>query len=83
MFVVIVGKQSFVSKKGVQCNILHVLQQQENVTGSAASTMFVSDEVFNKASINQKYNIVYGAYANGKAYVLDLTPVSSGSGSHE
>lgn len=78
MTISVVGKQSFVSKKGTQCNILHVLQSQDNVQGYAATTFFVSDDVYNKAAIRTSYEIVYGAYQNGRAFVQDLIPVSNG-----
>lgn len=68
----LIGKQSFVSKKGTQCNIIHFLTVRDNVEGFAAETAFVEDSIFNKARVNGKYKVVYGCYNNGRAYIADL-----------
>lgn len=79
MTILVVGKQSFVSKKGTQCNILHVLQPKQNVQGSAASTIFVDDQVYNKADLRTSYDIVYDCNDFGRAVVRDIIPVNSAS----
>lgn len=71
----ILGKQSFVSKKGSQCNILHVGYQDPNVNGMAVKTEFVSDEVFASVEIRKTYTVVYGAYSNGRAFISELKEV--------
>lgn len=82
MTISVVGKQSFVSKKGTQCNILHVLQPKQNVQGYAASTIFVDDAVYQKAALRTNYDIVYDCNDFGRAIVRDIIPVSN-SASHE
>lgn len=76
----ILGKQSFVSKKGTQCNILHVGYQDNNVSGMAVKTEFVSDEVFGSVETRKTYAVVYGAYSNGRAYISELKEVSGYDG---
>lgn len=68
----ILGKQSFVSKKGTQCNILHVGYEDKNVSGMAVKTVFVDSAVFDSVAISKYYEVVYGAYPNGQAYVSAL-----------
>lgn len=77
MMFLVLGKQSFVSKKGTQCNILHVGFKDQNVEGTAVKQEFVSDALFNKVQLNKSYSVVYNAYSNGRAYIEDLIEVTS------
>lgn len=72
MKIVLLGKQSFVSKKGTQCNILHYGASDPAVEGMAVKTVFVSDELFNKVQVKKNYDVKYGAYSNGRAFIEDL-----------
>lgn len=75
MVIRIVGKQSFVSKNGTQCNIIHYLYKNDNVEGSAVDHSFVNDQVFSRVVLNQNFKIVYGCSFSGKATIDDLVPV--------
>lgn len=69
---IIFGKQSFKSKKGVDCFMLHAGQKQPNVDGLAVSNFFVDQSIFNKVRINKNYDVTYGAYPNGRAFIQDM-----------
>lgn len=72
MIIRVIGKQSFLSKAGRHCNILHSMYKNEYVEGYATDRIFVSDEVYNKALLNSSYEVVYGASSTGRAFVSDL-----------
>lgn len=78
MEILICGKQSFVSKKGDQCYILHYLTNNENVNGKACETRFVNSDIFNKAVLNGRYRIIWNAYSNGRAYIDDIEALVNG-----
>lgn len=66
------GKQSFTSKAGKVCNILHFGVKNDNVEGWAVKTSFVSASVFDKAEVDSLYNCIYGVNYNGSAYIEDI-----------
>ncbi len=79
MIIRIMGKQSFVSKAGKPCNILHTVYKNDYVEGFACDRLFVSDEVYNKALLNGSYEVVYGASSTGRAFVSDLVVLKNES----
>lgn len=73
--ITVIGKANFSSKDGRQFYVLHVYSQKDSVEGYAVDTKFVTADIFNKTFINGKYEVVYGCYDNGRAFVADLKEV--------
>lgn len=67
------GKQTFFSqKKNQDFYILHVCYKKDGVEGFAVDQKFVSSEIYSKVQVNKDYEIIYGAYDNGRAFISDV-----------
>lgn len=74
--ITVVGKANFSSRdQSKHYFVLHCLSSKDTVEGYAVDTKFVSQEIFNKVSVNSRYEVIYGCYDNGRAFVSDLKEV--------
>ena len=79
MVIQVVGKANFHSdKKNKDFYTLHCVFQKKGVEGSAVDVKFVSEDIFNKASVGKVYSIRFGAYDNGRAFIEDIVEVQRG-----
>lgn len=72
----IIGKSHFYSeKKQRDYYTLHTVFKKDGVEGDACEVRFVSPEIYNKVTIGNLYQVVYGAYDNGRAFISELVQV--------
>lgn len=72
----VVGKAHFYSeKKQRDYFTLHTVFKKQGIEGDAVEVKFVSSDIFNSVSIGCLYQVVYGAYDNGRAYISELIQV--------
>lgn len=76
--ITVIGKANFRSeKKNQDYYVLHTYCKKDSVEGYAVDAKFVSADIFNSVSINGKYEVIYGCYDNGRAYIADMKPVAN------